>query len=212
MAAVATDAGTVARGESCVLRVPAKVNVGATVTATVAACPAAALSGYLSWVLRASADDTLWFSRDAAATNPTGGLTDIYGAEVPGTYRFSAAGSDHFCQPDSADCPTVSLSANVVVAKYRTTTALQVVRSTVTGKPVTRLSTQVRRYTRFGSAGLGAATVTIYRDNKVLTSTKTTSAGVATVSVADTKGSHTYKAVAAESGTAWSATSNTVRK
>lgn len=210
--AAPAEAATPLPGSPCRLIVPAAVNIGAAVTAKVAECPVGALASSIYWRLEGPKDDTLSFSQDGGALYPTAGLTNKYGAYYVGIYRLEANASDSFCESDYSACYEIPLVANTVVAKYRTTTSLQIARSSSKGRWTTRIAAQVRRYDGYDDSAASEVTVNVYRDNKLFKTVKANPSGAVSASVADTKGTHTYKAVAVETGATWSSTSANVRK
>jgi hypothetical protein len=197
----------------CTIRVPGTINIGDPVTATVTTCPAGAMADAVYWSLEGPRDSTLNFSRDGSALYPHTNLTDSYGAYEPGTYKISPTASTSFCNEDYSECFEIPLLANTVVAKYRTTTALQVFRASSKGRWTTKLSTQVRRYDSSGyPSGAPRATVTVYRDNKALKTITTNFEGTVSITVSDTKGAHAYRASAATGNSTWPSASNTLRR
>lgn len=210
--ATPANASTPLPNQPCVLSIPAKVNIGAPVTATIGACPEGALAGSVYWNLDGPQNDTLNFSYDGSALYPRAGLTNEYGPFHPGSYQIGATESTTFCDSDYSNCYEIPLYANTVTAKYRTSTTLQVSRSTSGTRRTSRITVTVNRYDRYGSDQVAAATVTIYRDGKALTTIKTASNGTGTKTINDTKGTHTYKASTNESSSTWTSTSASARK
>lgn len=196
----------------CTLQIPAKVDVASPVTAKIGECPAGALADSIYWRLEGPSGPVLGFSYDGDGLYPTRGLTDTYGTFYPGIYRISPTASDTFCEDDYSACYEIPLYANTVVSKYRTATALQITRSSSKGKWTTKVSAQVRRYERYSTSAVANATVQVYRDGRLFKTLKTNAAGSTGAVVADTKGTHSYKAVVVEGSATWSSTSTGVKR